>query len=316
MRLHFLQYVRGYREREVTGPRDFGTHGHHGMEAWWRSPKDRRCSAAVGAIATCPDPFDRVKLTELLRGYHFWWEQEPLEAVEVEKEFCIGLTNPDTGEEHPYWVLAGKIDAIVRDTTTGEILTVEHKTAKGDISRAGDYWRRLRMDSQVSIYHLAAQALGYDVVGCLYDVIGKPDIEPYKATPVDLRKYTQPKPATRAKPAEPARLYASQRENDETPEEFRVRLVEDIAAHPDLYYQRGRVVRLDSDLVEARRDLWQIADLMTDSCRTSIAPRNPDACHRYGRPCFLLGVCEGAGSLDDDTFTRSTNTHPELLEVV
>mgnify|MGYP007001753624 CR=1 FL=1 len=62
-------------------------------------------------------------------------------------------------------------------------------TTSEDIGRGTDYWRRLRMDGQVSIYYAGSAALGYPADLCLYDVLRKPSLRPKKAVAeVKLKK--------------------------------------------------------------------------------------------------------------------------------
>ena len=99
----------------------------------------------------------------------------------------------------------------------------------------------------------------------------------------------------------------------ETPDEYESRLVEDIASNPDRYYQRGEVVRLESEEREHALDVWLLAQSMRDSARLGISPRNPDACHRYNSMCPYFGVCTGTESLDDGSkFVRLENVNAEL----
>jgi len=172
---------------------------------------------------------------------------------------------------------------------------MEHKTTSADLSPGATYWTRLRMNGQVSLYYDGAAFLGYgDVEGCIYDVIKKPTLKPLEATPKDKRRYRKSDGA----------LYSGQRENDETPGEFRQRLVEELARRPDAYYRRAHVIRLDSELDAARWDVWNAARRIARSWGT-YAPRNPDACFTYRAPCEYFAVCSGAASLDDDgQFTR------------
>lgn len=177
-------------------------------------------------------------------------------------------------------------------------LCVEHKTTSSDIEPGGAYWKRLTLDTQVSQY-LGA---GEGVDGMLYDVIRKPGLRPYKATPPDERKYTKA-----------GTIYASQRENDETPSEYEARLVEDIAANPNKYYQRGVVVRLEHETIEAARDTWLVAGSIRESVRLNAWPRNPGACDSYGRTCDYWQVCAGQASLLDDALYRTAaEPHEEL----
>lgn len=300
-RLHEYEYELGWRLAEAPDTLRFGNLWHAGQEAWWPAPPEERLAKALEAVQGEADPFDRVKAEELLRGYDARWGDEPYEVLAVEKEFRTSLRNPETGAMSRTWVLAGKLDAIVRDLRTGRVMVVEHKTSSENITQGGEYWRRLRMDGQVSVYYEGAKALGYDVDGCLYDVVGKPGIRPLKATPPESRKYKKD-----------GTLYANLRAEDETPEEYRVRLVEDIAANPGDYYQRGEVARLESEMAEAMHDVWQVGRQIRESELAHRAPRNPDACNRYGRTCPFFGVCTGEESLEDNPRFKRSTPHPEL----
>ncbi len=189
------------------------------------------------------------------------------------------------------------------------IWIVEHKTSGADLSPGSTYWSKLKMDSQVSAYFDGAASLKVgEIAGCVYDVLGKLAQRPHKATPVELRKYTQP---TKKEPV--SRLYANQRENDETIEEFRLRLAAEITSDPESYYQRQDVVRLGAEIEASRRDTFETAQLIQLTGRKGIAPRNVEQCHAYGRECEYLAVCAGMGSLDDETkFRKLTDVHPEL----
>lgn len=301
-RLHHLQYQCGYRPVEDAETLRFGSLVHRALEAWWSAQGEVRLDAALLALSVESDPFDRVRAEEMMRGYHYRWAGEPYEVLAVEAEFSTELRNPETNRPSSIWTLSGKVDAIVRDLRDNRVLIVEHKTAAGDISPGSEYWRRLRMDGQVSIYYSGARSLGHDVAGCLYDVIGKPGIRPLKATLLEARKFKSN-----------GELYANQRLEDETPQQFRARLVEDIASDPSGYYQRGEVVRLEAEMDEAMFDVWQLGKQIREAELAKRAPRNPDACVRYGRTCPFFSVCTGEASLDDPRlFTRSSNIHPEL----
>ena len=181
-------------------------------------------------------------------------------------------------------------------------LVVEHKTTSSDITPGSTYWRKLTLDTQVSQYLGATEG----VEGMLYDVIRKPGIKPFKATPEADRKYTKA-----------GTLYAAQRERDETPEEFSVRLRADISEGPNKYYARGIIVRLPSERTEAARDTWLVAGSIRESMRLDAWPRNPGSCDAYGRTCDYWAVCAGETTIQDDTRFRTAETpHEELPGIV
>jgi PD-(D/E)XK nuclease superfamily len=296
LRLHFFMYELGYRPIAESAALMFGTAAHAALEKRFLLLMD--LLSAPSATFNL-DPFEEMRLRVVLAGYDARWhdDAERYEVLDVERRFEAPLRRPVTLRRSTTWRIAGKVDAIVRERESGRVLVVEHKTASGDVGTGSLYWQRLRMDSQISIYLDGARAIGYDPAGVLYDVLGKPDIRPLKATPTEARKYTKT-----------GALYANQREQDETPEEFGERCAAAIGENPDRYYQRAEMVRIGGELDAFREDLWDAALLISSKRH----PRNPDACLRYGGACPYLPVCGGEASLTDPTRYRLTPIHPEL----
>lgn len=303
-REHYFAYELGYRSLADAEALRFGTLFHVGLQAWWLTPStDDRLAAAIDAIGPhAQDEYDLVRAGVLLQGYDARWANENLEVLAVEAEFRAPLLNPATGAPSRTFELGGKLDAIVRQRDTGHSYIVEHKTSSEDLSPGSQYWQRLTLDSQVSIYYAGARSLGHDPHGCLYDVISKPRHAPKRATPEELRKYTRD-----------GRLYANQRATDETADEFRLRLLEEICDKPDQYYQRSIVVRLEEDERDAAYDAWQTSRAIREAQLSGRWPRNSDACMRYGRVCSYFGVCTRTASLEDPSrYVRVDNVHQEL----
>lgn len=330
LREHQLQYDLGYRSVHQADELRFGSLVHLGLEAWWLAVQrgttpEERLSAAFAAMQGEADPFERAKAEVLLAGYEARWgaDAEQYEVIGVELEFRAPIRNPSTGAASRTWRAAGKLDALVRHLPTDRVLIVEHKTSSEDITPGSDYWLRLRIDGQVSDYFAGAEALGHTADGCLYDVLGKPGIRPgtVPLTDEDGLKIVVDASGNRVRTkdgkrwrqtADAAEGYLLQT-RPETPDEYRERIVELVSQQPDRFYQRGEVARLDADLEEARFDTWQIGKLIREAQLAGRAPRNPDACVRYGRKCAFFDVCTGAASLDDPTrFVRLDNVHPEL----
>ncbi len=326
----------------------------------------RSLDASLLAVAGCTDPFEKVRAEEMLHGYHLRWQSAGLVPIAVEVEFTAPLVNPETGAPSRTFQLAGKLDVLARDVATGRVVIIEHKSSSEDITPGSPYWSRLRIDGQVSQYFAGARALGYEPAACIYDVLAKPFLRPAKATPMEERKYTLAKfkacpyckkkggaesaphdvaitedpGGPRAKcepdPEDPAKrrvctdpggkLYANLRAEDETPEEYRARLVEVIAYDPIKFFARGEVVRLEQDELEHAGDTWQIARDIRDAelggerlvhlgkNAAAAHPRNPDACVMWGRTCSFFAVCTGAATLDDARFQKLDNVHQELAQ--
>ncbi len=309
-REHHFQYELGYRPVETAEELAFGALFHGGLEAWWggalgKAPKEGWLSQAIAALRGAKaDPFQLVAAEVLMHAYHARWADEPYEVLAVELPFRTSVVNPETKATSRTWDQGGKLDAVVRRTTDGVLMLVEHKTSSEDVSMGSTYWKRLRINGQVSTYYDGAAAKGFEVEETLYDVIGKPAQRPLLATPMESRKHTKD-----------GRLYANQRAADETPEEYRARVIEAVLADPNRYLTRGTVVRLEQELDEARADTWQLGRVLRENQLAGRAPRNPDACSRYGRMCPFFPVCTNEASLDDTRlYVRSDNVHPELPE--
>jgi hypothetical protein len=280
----------------------------------------------------------------MMEGYNARWAGEQYEVLGVEAEFRAPLTNPETSARSRTFDRAGKVDVIARDAA-GHKLIVEHKTSSEDIGPGSSFWARLRMGGQAAGYIRGAESLGHQVEGVLYDVARKPDLRPYKATPVEQRTYTKPKYRQctvckkKGSPPPPhvdaengpeciedpnggakrvictdagGQLYAGQREADETVDEYRDRVRAAIAEDPERYYQRGMVVRLEAQLAEADAEMWQLGQTLREVHRLGLAPRNTDACQRYGRTCNYFAICAGEASADDERYVRLQFPHSEL----
>lgn len=318
-REYHFSYRLNRKARRKLAALKFGSLFHVGLNAWWFmvSP-EKRLEAAVMRMRHYAeteelDAFELVKAECLMAGYTARWGDEPYETIAVEKTFRVPIVTPNESHNPAYndhlYDLVGSIDAIV--LASNVFHNIEHKTTSADISAGSDYWRRvIALDSQVSTYNAASKALGYDVRDTIYDVTRKPELQPLKATPEESKKYTKP---TKAEPI--PRLYANQREADETPEEYRERLTVDIIARPDWYFQRQTIVRLEHDDTEHERDVRQTAQMIRFAEDHDAWPRSPNACERFRRLCDFFDVCSGECSIDDGTrYETKTKQHEEVSE--
>ena len=301
-RLYLHRYVQGLRPLiAADAALNFGTLFHKGLERFWDPEEydDRALDAALGVFADL-DAHERAYAGELMRGYEARWAEDGLVPVAVEQKFLAPIIDPVTGKQVEGWLLAGKVDAIVKDSMRGRHLFMEHKTAGVDISPGSAYWLRLRMDTQVGFYTEGMKSLGYEDATCMYDVIRKPDLDPYQKTPEEKLR--------RRKDGAP---YANQRLMDETAWEYRGRIQAAIAADPERYYQRAEVVRLESEQDAMMRDAVDYIAMIQKAEQWGY-PRNPDACFAYGRACDYFRICSGSGNADDGNYVRVANVHPEL----
>lgn len=316
-RLHDLQYNQGYRALVPRELADFGSLIHAGLDAWWNAhmPSEpplpgialHKAMMALAAYrleqAPTIDDFAMAKAELMMAAYDARWalSMAEFEVLGVEEEFVVVLPGRKRLR------IAGKIDKRVRKRSDGTNWFVEHKSTGADLSAGATYWQKLRLDPQVSIYHMGMRELGYEPAGCIYDVLDRPGQKPLLATPVELRKYTK------ATAKEPSRLYANQREADETVDEYKARIAALVLANPDAYFARAEVVRLESEIEESLKDVTEMALQIRTGALTGVSPRNPAACFMWSRPCDFLDVCGSMAQLTDETrFRRLANVHPEL----
>lgn len=353
LRKHHLRYVEGLQTEQNAAMR-FGTLGHSALEAWHRAwmacaesnelrdnhSGDYRLSAALAVIDAAPDlsPFDRTKLRILVTAYHHRWGGKNWEVLAVEQEFRYYLGNKHIG---------GKIDALILDRDDGRVYVVEHKFTGADASLGAPYWERLAIDTQVSIYIDGASMLGYDIAGCIYDVIKRPQHEPKLATPPEKREYTKGKGCKRcggsAKPGaiEQGRgsyevVFASEVKHVPCDECAGTGWKCDAEGKPQAPRLHSNQRDTDEPIEEFEERLVEVIaenpdafllrgvvvrlndelpalrqDILDDIAlaETGLTPRNPNSCARGHEMCGFFALCSGAARIDD--FIRGP-AHPEL----
>lgn len=335
-RKHDYRYVQQLvPANNLSRKRDWGSTFHAALE----QHRLGRPAAAYEAIAAATlTDYDRVAVSVMFVMYVEFWTYADAEqtTLAVEAQFQAPLANPDSTGISRTFLLAGKMDAIFSDANGTWVM--EHKTTSADITPGSEYWQRLRLDGQISIYMDGAAALGHAPAGVCYDVIKRPDLKPLKATPIDLRKYTQGsgckgcggKKAVKGTGTvgtsmcfscagvgwaiadgvyDVPRLYANQRAEDETPAEYGVRIIEAVTADASVYFQRGKVVRIGDEMADARRDTWQTAQALRHATRTGANYRNPDACSKFGSLCEYFALCTGTAGPGEYVHTAA---HSEL----
>lgn len=294
---HRYAYVDGLRPVVSAWNLRFGKAMHEGLASWWAT---REISAALVAFRRAAkderlDVFD-VELGEvMLIGYDVRWglvhdgvdREGPIDTVYVESGFSL-----QRHVEHPYR-LVGFIDAVGR-VAGREPFVVEHKTSSEDIEPGSDYFAKLTIDHQLSIYAIASKSLGLEPSRLMYDVLKIPGCEPYKATPVEKRKYRKTD----------GKLHANQREHDESPDAYRERLLEKIGEDPESYFERCEVVRLEHELERALHDVDALAADLMRTQPGEKQPQNPASCKRYGSRCPYWGLCLGTESPDSEKFVQ------------
>ena len=260
LKKHFYAYELGIRQERESTPIRIGTQYHLGLRLRGEGKSvDESIDGALAAYEQVPEWADHLEWLEereivkqLLSAHFHFYRDDELEIIKTETSFDLPIVNPETNQPSRTFRLAGQIDKIVK-LPDGRPAVLEYKTTGDSIGPESDYWPRLRLDTQISIYLYAARQMGYDCQTVIYDVCHKPGMRLLRATPEEKKKFTKE-----------GKLYANLRESDENVNVFGVRLQEDILARRDFYFQRREIPRLESDLLEFQQELWDQGKLIRD----------------------------------------------------
>jgi len=332
LRKNRLSYRYGIRRATDAKPLVIGRAGHEILDARRKGHADPINAGLAGYDASKPSTpeliydweIDRITIATLCAAYFWRWEEDDSNIVIVasELQFSMPLINPETGKPSRTYSLAGKMDAIIsRHFRVG---VMETKFIGQDLDPDSDYWKRLRIDSQISIYFDAAKHAGHAPDFILYDVIRKPTIRPKQIPDLDEAgiKIVRDANGERVKNKDgtwkqsgDSKLGYELQSRLETPEEYGERLRQDIGERPEFYFARREFARLEPEMIEARYDVWQTAQILRDCATHDRYPRNTGACITFGK-CPMFDLC--ANGFDPDTddlpegYERVSNPHVEL----
>lgn len=235
--------------------------------------------------------------TAMMKGYARRYPREEFKVVELEKTFEGKIVNPDSGRTSRNFILAGKVDGIVR--IGDEYFLLEHKTS-GQIDSA--YLERLWTDFQITLYSwYIEQTLGIRIVGVIYNILVKARLQQslgeteaeFQARRADLiaKSKTGKSSATRRMP--------------EGDYEFQDRLAakyeESGMFHREmLYLSRDR-------FIELQQELWELTQTFNDARRRNTFYRNTSHCFHFNRPCAYYPLCSSG---------ENPNVRENLYEIV
>jgi hypothetical protein len=261
---------------------------------------DRACAARVADEGIRKDWH---LARALMTGYAARYPREEFAVVALEKTFEGPITNPATGAASRSFVLAGKVDGIVRIGTDHYIL--EHKTAA---TIDADYLERLWTDFQIAIYsQYVEQALGIPITGVIYNVLGKARLQQSKGETEDEYQAHRAVLLERSKTGKTT----AKRKLPESDDEFQVRLAAKYA-DPEMFHRE--MLYLSRDRFEVlRAELWELTQAFLDAKRRKVFYQNTSFCFNYHRPCAYFPVCRSNGNPNViDNFYTIAAPHEEL----
>jgi len=302
LRMYRFRYVLGLRKQVVDTPLYVGKMFHEGLEKKEipKKPENPDWLGLEGDWDADKYKFDcdYQLACAMVNAYLEYWSDDAVETIKAEWEFKNPIGNPETSGSSRTFDTAGKIDKIVK-LPDGRIAIMEHKTTSDDLDPEGAYWRKLRMDQQISHYFLAIQEYSpADTV--LYDVTRRPALRPKTIPNLDKdgKKIVHDGDGNRMfkKNGDP---YESGDEKkgrflqtrSESPEEYGLRVFNEMSSNPERYFCRREVPRLQQDLDEYKYELWQQQQMIGDCYRNDRWFKNTGACFKWNKPCPYFDIC-------------------------
>ncbi|HVY93312.1 MAG TPA: PD-(D/E)XK nuclease family protein, partial [Bryobacteraceae bacterium] len=204
----------------------FGSIIHECLQAWHQRRDLEEILALIDRL--CPEHHqdenqrrDWHLAAALMKAYARRYASDDFEIVALEKNFEGPIINPATGAASRSFVLAGKVDGVVR--IGDDYFILEHKTA-GQLD--GDYLEKLWTDFQITIYaHYIEQTIGIPITGILYNVLVKAKLQQGKGETEEEYQARRAELLAKSKTGKTT----AKRKLPESDDEFQLRLAEKYA---------------------------------------------------------------------------------------
>jgi hypothetical protein len=288
----------------------FGSLIHQCLEVWHRS---RDLAATLEIVdRACANRAQDEELrrvwhlaTAMMRGYAARYANEEFEVVALEKGFEGEIINPETHAASRSFVLAGKVDGIVR--IGDEYFLLEHKTAAG--VDAG-YLERLWTDFQITVYaYYVERALGIRIAGVLYNILVKARLQQGAGETEEEFEARRAELIAKSKTGKTT----AKRRLPESDDEFQARLAAKYG-EPEMFHRE--LLYLSRDQFDTlRAELWELTQAFLDARRRGVWYQNTSFCFQYGKPCPYFALCRSGGSPNVlENFYERRPPHEELSQ--
>jgi hypothetical protein len=239
----------------------------------------------------------------MMKAYASRYSAEDFEVLALEKTFEGPIVNPATGAASRSFVLAGKVDGIVR--IGGENFVLEHKTAS---QLDSDYLERLWTDFQITIYaYYVEQTMGIPITGILYNVLVKAKLQQSKGETEEEFEARRAELLAKSKTGKSS----AKRRLPETDDEFQQRLTEKYSDPTMLHREMLYLSRDRFDIL--RSELWELTQAFLDARRRGVFYQNTGFCFNYQRPCPYFALCRSNGNPNViENFYQRVEPHEEL----
>lgn len=239
-----------------------------------------------------------------MKSYATQYPNEEFEVIALEKKFEGAIVNPKTGAASRSFVLAGKVDGLVKQD--GQYFLLEHKTAS---QIDASYLERLWMDFQITLYaYYLEQSLGIKIAGIIYNVLVKAKLKQSKGETEDEYKTRLASLIAKSKTGKSS----AKRKMPETDDEFQERL---LAKFTELGMFHRETLYISRDqFTELRTELWELTKALLAARRRNVFYRNTSYCFQYNRACSYLPLCQSGGNPNIiENHYQQVEPHEELI---
>jgi hypothetical protein len=304
------RYVLGLVSHQKDPNLSFGAFIHECLLTWHGTRDldqaldhiDRSCAARVSDDGVRRDWH---LARAMMIAYASRYAHEDFDIIALEKTFEGPIVNPKTGAASRSFVLAGKVDGIVRIGDSYYIL--EHKTAA---QIDADYLERLWTDFQITIYaYYVEQTLGIPITGVIYNVLAKARLQQSKGETEDEYQVRRAELIAKSKSG----TTTAKRKMPESDEEFQARLAEKYS-DPEMFHRETLYLSRDRfDIL--REELWQLTQEFLRARNHKVFYQNTSFCFHHNRPCAYFAICRSNGNPNIiENFFEIAAPHEELRE--
>lgn len=266
----------------------FGTIIHDALETHHSGGQIRPLLDARFKDLPHEDRSDRALAIAMMDAYIRTYTPETFEVVELEKPFEVEIINPATKATSRSFVMAGKMDGIVRKDNGTWLL--EHKTA-ARIDQA--YLEKLWMDFQIALYSCyREQQTGQRVDGVLYNVLVKTKLKQSEGETLEVFEERYALACASNKSGKST----AKQQLPESDEDFSKRLAEKYQ-EPGIFHREPLVLSRDR-VVGILGEVWELTQALLQAHRGGIQSfyQNNSDCWKYNKPCPYWNLCRSENS--------------------
>ena len=269
----------------------FGSIIHECLQAWHQRRDLDEVLAAINRLCANRSQDETQRrdwhlATAMMRAYAVRYVRDDFEVIALERNFEGPIVNPATGAASRSFVLAGKVDGVVR--IGSEHFILEHKTAA---QVDGDYLEKLWTDFQITLYaHYIEETMGIPITGILYNVLVKVKLQQGKGETEEEFRARRAELLAKSKTGKTT----AKRKQPESDDEFQLRLAEKYA-DPEMFHREMLYLSRDRFVI-LRSELWELTQSFLEARRRGVFYQNTAFCFNYQRPCPYFPICRSNGN--------------------